>query len=145
MGRKAEIRAKIVSNNFTRKDYHAFKTNMRIVQARYHPDLTAGVDMPEAITQMAEDSSSLKAMVIINIVLPIIMFPAGRIGELLTSLIAVNIAFFAVLWSNAKERNLSLMTEFRLIKLAARMKKIIKIRAREEKARIKAEKNKRRR
>ncbi|MEI2265451.1 hypothetical protein [Erwinia sp. CGal63] len=41
---------------------------------------------------------------------------------------------------HAKQRNLSVVTELRLMKLAFRMRKIIKVRAREEKAKIKAEK-----
>jgi len=65
MTTKNQIRAFILSNNSTRRDYSAFKTNMQIVKKRYHPGLTAGVDLPEAITQMAEDSTSLKGHAIL--------------------------------------------------------------------------------
>jgi len=45
---------------------------------------------------------------------------------------------------HAKQRNLPVSTELRLMKLAFRMRKIIRVGAREEKAKIKAEKKRKR-
>jgi len=144
MTTKNQIRAFILSNNFTRRDYSAFKTNMQIVKKRYHPDLTAGVDLPEAITQMAEDSTSLKGFVILVVVMLLFMLCSSDPVSVLISLVIIIVAFAGSLWGHAKQRNLPVSTELRLMKLAFRMRKIIKVRAREEKAKIKAEKKRKR-
>jgi len=144
MDRKTQIRQQILTNGFTLKDYSAFKTNMKIVKKRYHPDLTKDVDLLESITQMAEDSTSLKGMATLFILMLLFMLrDSDPVGLLIT--LSITLAILAgSLWMHAKERNLPVSTELRLIKLAFRMRKILKVRAREEKARIKAEKKRQR-
>ncbi|RRZ96867.1 hypothetical protein [Erwinia sp. 198] len=144
MDRKTQIRQQILTNGFTLKDYSAFKTNMKIVKKRYHPDLTKDVDLLESITQMAEDSTSLKGMATLFIMMLLFMLRDSDPVALLITL-SITLAILAVLlWMHAKGRNLPVSTELRLMKLAFRMRKILKVRAREEKARIKAEKKRQR-
>ncbi|WP_410515746.1 hypothetical protein QO152_18715 [Pantoea allii] len=144
MERKTEIRKKILSNRFSRRDYRAFKTNMKIVKSRYHPDLTADLDLTESITQMAEDSTSLKGLVFTIVIMLIYSLRDFALMGLLFSFGLMLFVLAMIIWANAKQRNLPVMTELRLIKLAWRMRSILRVRAREEKARLKAEKKRKR-
>jgi len=144
MENKTAIREKILSNNFTRKDYFVFKSNVQLIKQIYHPDLTAGINLPEAITQMAEDSTKLRNIAVIYVVLFLILLFRHDKAQALINIIVITIVLLIMLWANACQRNLPVSTELRLIKLAIRMRKILKARAREEKARIKAEKKRQR-
>lgn len=144
MENKTAIREKILSNNFTRKDYFVFKNNVQLIKKIYHPDLTAGINLPEAITQMAEDSTKLRNIAVIYAVLFLILLFRHDKAQALINIIVITIVLLIMLWANACQRNLPVSTELRLIKLAIRMRKILKARAREEKASIKAEKKRQR-
>jgi len=144
MENNAAIREKILSNNFTRKDYFVFKNNVQLIKQIYHPDLTAGIDLPEAITQMAEDSTKLRNIAVVYVVLFLILLFRHDKAQALINIIVITIVLLIMLWANACQRNLPVSTELRLIKLAIRMRKILKARAREEKASIKAEKKRQR-
>ncbi|MDN4625624.1 hypothetical protein [Erwinia sp. PsM31] len=144
MENKTAIREKILSNNFTRKDYFVFKNNVQLIKQIYHPDLTTGIDLPEAITQMAEDSTKLRNIAVIYVVLFLILLFRDDKVPVLINITVVTIVLLIVLWTNACQRHLPVSTELRLMKLAIRMRKILKARAREEKARIKAEKKRQR-
>jgi len=141
-----QIRAKILSNKFTFKDYSAFKTNMKIVKKRYHPDLTADVDLLESITQMAEDSTSVKGLLFTNFIMLLVLLKEEHLTAAFVffAFALATVISFCMVWIRAKERNLPVSTEFRLIKLAIRMRKMLKIRAHQQKAKIKAEKKQRR-
>jgi len=144
MDNRAAIREKILTNNFTRKDYSVFKRNMKTVKKMYHPDLTAHIDMPEAITQMAEDTSKIRGIIPVYVVLFLMLFLGhDKVGALIY-IGVMTAVMMIVLWTNASQRSLPISTDLRLMKLAFRMRKILKVRAREEKARIKAEKKRRR-
>jgi len=144
MDNKAAIREKILSNNFTRKDYSVFKRNMKTVKKMYHPNLTSHIDLPEAITQMAEDSTKIRGGAPIYVILFLMLLFGNDKTEALIYITVMTIVMLIVLWTNASQRSLPISTDLRLMKLAFRMRKILKARTREEKARIKAEKKRKR-
>lgn len=123
MENKTAIREKILSNNFTRKDYFFFKNNVQLIKQIYHPDLTAGIDLPEAITQMAEDSTKLRNIAVVYVVLFLILLFRHDKAQALINIIVITIVLLIMLWANACQRNLPVSTELRLIKLAIRMRK----------------------
>jgi len=140
MDRKTEIRKKILSNRFTPQDYSAFETNMKIVKKRYHPDLTANLDLAESITQMAEDSSSLKGLAFMLMIMQLFFLHVLSRGGVIFSIGVMIFVIAFPIWMNARNRNLPFMTELRLMKLAWRLRAILKARAREQKATFKSKK-----
>ncbi|RAR72124.1 hypothetical protein C7420_103299 [Pantoea ananatis] len=140
MDRKTEIRKKILSNRLTPQDYSGFKTNMKIVKKRYHPDLTANFDLTESITQMAEDNSSLKGLAfMLMIMLLFFQHELSRGGVIFSIGVMIFVIAFSI-WMNARNRNLPFMAELRLMKLAWRLRAFLKALASKRKTTYKAEK-----
>lgn len=140
MDRKTEIRKKILSNRFTPQNYNAFKTNMKIVKKRYHPDLTADLDLTESITQMAENNSSLKGLAFMLMIMLLFFLQELARGGVTFSIGVMILVIAFSIWINVRNRNLPFTTELRLMKLAWRLRAILKARAREQKTTLKAEK-----
>ncbi|EBP4342235.1 hypothetical protein UK30_10310 [Salmonella enterica] len=117
---KDKIRNKIATNGFTRRELLSLRRNYKDTKKTFHPNLTKDITLTDIIYETADKSISLffPAISLFALILGIVLEKGA--AYLFMSVVFLLLTFINI-YLQAKDNDINITTQFKLIKLGIRI------------------------